>query len=135
MLDGKILLCRRAIEPRRDTWTLPAGYLENGETVEQCARRETLEEACATLSNLVPYSLLNISFINQIYFIYRAHLVNEDFRPGTESLEVKLFTPGAIPWEKLSFPVISKVLELYCCDLENSHFPFREINISPRSLD
>lgn len=129
--DGKILLCRRAIEPRHGKWTLPAGYLENGESVEECARRETIEEACAILDNMHPYSLLNLSFINQVYFIYRARLANDDFRPGTESLDVQLFPPENLPWDDIAFAVISKVLKMYCHDLSNEHFPFREINIVP----
>lgn len=129
--DGKILLCRRAIEPRLGKWTLPAGYLENGESVEECARRETIEEACATLDILHPYSLLNITFINQVYIIYRARLINDDFRPGTESLDVKLFSPETIPWENIAFPVIDEVLKLYCRDLQTDYFPFREVNILP----
>ena len=129
VMAGKILLCRRAIEPRRTKWTIPAGYLENGESVEQCARRETLEEANAYLDDMFPYSLLNISFIDQVYIIYRARLVNSDFRPGNESLEVKLFQPDDLPWDDMAFPVIRKALELYHHDLKEMRFPFREVNI------
>ena len=129
--DGRILLCRRAIEPRHGKWTLPAGYLENGETVRDCATRETLEEACATLDNLIPYSLLNISYINQVYVMYRAQLINDDFRPGTESLDVQLFSPESLPWQDIAFPVISRVLQMYCRDLETGHFPFREVDLLP----
>ena len=128
--DDKILLCRRAIEPRAGKWTIPAGYLENGETVEECARRESMEEACASLERMQPYSLLNIAFINQVYFIYLAHLANSDFRAGDESLEVKLFAPEDIPWDELAFQVIKKVLRLYCADLPLVDFPFREVDIA-----
>ena len=133
--DGKILLCRRAIEPRHGKWTVPAGYLENGESVEDCARRETIEEACAILDDLQPYSLLNLSFINQVYFIYRARLINDDFRPGAESLDVQLFSPRDLPWDDIAFPVIRKVLKMYCSDLDDDHFPFREINMLPGSKE
>ncbi|MDJ0622647.1 MAG: NUDIX hydrolase [Desulfocapsaceae bacterium] len=129
IMDGKILLCRRAIEPRRGMWTIPAGYLENGESVEQCARRETMEEALAHLDDMLPYSLLNITFIDQVYFIYRARLVNTDFRPGNESLEVQLFHPDEIPWDEIAFPVIRKALEFYYNDQLENRFPFREIDI------
>lgn len=128
--DGKILLCRRAIEPRAGKWTIPAGYLENGETMEECARRESMEEACAVLDEVEPYSLLNITFINQLYFIYLARLANRDFRAGEESLEVKLFTPEEIPWDELAFQVVKKVLRLYCDDLPQGNFPFREVDIT-----
>lgn len=129
VIAGRILLCRRAIEPRRTKWTIPAGYLENGESVEQCARRETKEEANAFLDEMIPYSLLNITFIDQVYFIYRARLVNHDYSPGDESLEVKLFRPEALPWDEMAFPVIRKALELYHLDLNEGVFPFREVDI------
>ena len=111
--NGKILLCRRAIEPRLGKWTLPAGYMENGETVADCAKRESLEEALAKVENLRPYALLNLPHINQVYFIFRAHLANDDYGAGSESLEVKLYRPDDIPWSELAFPVIHEVLKLY----------------------
>jgi ADP-ribose pyrophosphatase YjhB (NUDIX family) len=86
--NNKILLCRRAIEPRFGKWTLPAGYMENGETVSECAKREALEEALARVEDLRPYALLNLPFINQVYFIFRAQLANHDYQAGSESLEV-----------------------------------------------
>ena len=128
--NGKILLCRRAIEPRSGKWTLPAGYLENGETVSDCARRETFEEARARVENLKPYALLNLPFINQVYFIFRAHLANHDYRAGSESLEVKLYGPDAIPWSELAFPGIHETLRLYCGDLVTGEFPFRTVDVA-----
>jgi ADP-ribose pyrophosphatase YjhB (NUDIX family) len=127
--NDKILLCRRAIEPRIGKWTLPAGYLENGETVSDCARRETFEEAQARVENLKPYALLNLSFINQVYFIFRAHLANHDYQAGSESLEVKLYGSDVIPWSELAFPVIHEVLQLYCADLVTGEFPFRTVDV------
>ena len=128
-IDHRILLCRRAIEPRRGWWTIPAGYLENGETVEQCARRETLEEAGARLEDIQPYCLLNLSFVNQIYFVYRAGLFQGRFHPGEESLDVDLFPLDRIPWDELAFHVVREVLELYCRDAGKGRFYFRERNI------
>jgi ADP-ribose pyrophosphatase YjhB (NUDIX family) len=128
--NGKILLCRRAIEPRLGKWTLPAGYLENGETVSKCARRESFEEALARLENLRPYALLNLPFINQVYFMFRAHLANHDYGAGSESLEVTLYRPDDIPWTELAFPVIHEVLKLYCGDLMTGEFPFRMVDIT-----
>jgi ADP-ribose pyrophosphatase YjhB (NUDIX family) len=128
--NGKILLCRRAIEPRLGKWTVPAGYLENGETVAECAKRESLEEALASLENLKPYALLNLPFINQVYFIFRAHLRHDHYGVGSESLEVKLYRTDDIPWSKLAFPVIHKVLKLYCGDLETGYFPFHMMDIA-----
>lgn len=115
--SGKILLCRRAIEPQYGKWTIPAGYMENGETVEQCARRETLEEAGAAIEDMRAYSLLNISFINQVYFVYLARLAGKHFSPGAESLAVDFFSPESIPWDELAFRVVRKVLKVYCSDL------------------
>jgi ADP-ribose pyrophosphatase YjhB (NUDIX family) len=126
-----ILLCRRAIEPRRNSWTLPAGWLENGETLSACATRETMEEAWAIVEDLQPYVLINLPFINQLYFIYRARLTNQDFHAGSESLEVKLFSPAEIPWDELAFSAIHETLKCYCKDLQKAEFPFRILAIDP----
>jgi len=133
-MDNKILMCRRAIEPCVGRWTLPAGYLENNETIEECALRESIEEAWAKLDNLQPYALLNLPFINQVYFIYRADLVNNDFHAGAESLEVKLIHPQQIPWDELAFKVIRRVLEMYVEDLKTNRFPFRVVDILPNYI-
>jgi ADP-ribose pyrophosphatase YjhB (NUDIX family) len=133
--NGKILLCRRAIEPRLGKWTLPAGYLENDETVSEGARREAFEEARARVENLSPYALLNLPFINQVYFIFRAHLANHDFSAGSESLEVKLYRPNDIPWSELAFAVTREVLRLYCEDLVSREFPFRVVDIAPQPVE
>lgn len=131
-VDGKILLCQRAIEPARGTWTLPAGYLENGETIAECAIRETKEEAGADITDLLPYAIINLPFIKQVYFIFRAQLVNADVQPGRESLAVKVVSPAEIPWTELSFSSIHKVLEVYCSDLKTAEFPFRNLDIFSR---
>ncbi len=112
-------------------WTLPAGWLENGETLSVCATRETLEEAWAKVEDLQPYVLLNLPFINQLYFIYRARLINHDFHAGSESLEVKLFSPAEIPWDELAFSAIYETLRRYCKDLQKAEFPFRVLDICP----
>ena len=89
--EGKILLCRRAIEPRKGLWTIPAGFMENGETVEQAAARETWEEACASVEISGLYAVFNIPHVNQVYMIFRAALKDETFAPGIERLETGLF--------------------------------------------
>ena len=96
--DGKILLCRRAIEPRRDYWTLPAGYMELGETVAQGAVRETTEEAGARIELQGLFSMLDVVRVGQVHFFYRARMLDLDFLPGPESLEAMLFTEAEIPW-------------------------------------
>jgi ADP-ribose pyrophosphatase YjhB (NUDIX family) len=112
----RLLLCRRAIEPRRGLWTLPAGFLENGETAWQGAARETLEEAGARVRPLALYSLFNLPHIDQIYLLFRATLLEPECQPGAESLEVGLFTEAEIPWRELAFPVIRETLTRYYQD-------------------
>ena len=122
--DKKILLCRRAIEPRSGKWTLPAGYLENGETVAQGAQRETLEEAGANIKIVAPYALFNICYVNQIYLMFRARLIDENFKAGSESTEVRLFLEEDIPWDQIAFTVIEKSLQLYFQDRPTGSYPF-----------
>jgi ADP-ribose pyrophosphatase YjhB (NUDIX family) len=127
--DNKILLCRRAIEPCFGKWTLPAGYLENGETVAAGAERETLEEAHARVEILAPYALYNICHVNQIYLMFRARLKDHNFHAGRESLEVKLFSENDIPWEEIAFRVINATLLKYYDDRRTGRFSFYMGNI------
>jgi ADP-ribose pyrophosphatase YjhB (NUDIX family) len=122
--EEKILLCLRAIEPRYGKWTLPAGFLEIGETVAEGAKRETLEEASARVDDLIPYALFNLSFIGQIYIMFRARLVDTYYKPGSESLSVALFSQDEIPWNDLAFPVVEKTLKKYFTDRKIGKFPF-----------
>jgi len=134
-MGEKILLCRRAIDPCYGKWTLPAGYLENGETVAEGAEREALEEACAKIEIMSPYTLFNIPEINQIYLMFRARLEDEHFEPGTESIEVKLFTEEEIPWDQIAFRVIKETLRKYFRDRMRGFFPFQIDDIPSRRLD
>jgi ADP-ribose pyrophosphatase YjhB (NUDIX family) len=127
----RVLLCRRAIEPCRGKWTLPAGYLENGETVAGCAERETLEEAGARVRDLAPYRMYNICHIHQIYFMFRAVLADPRFAPGKESLEVALFTEAEVPWEEIAFRVITETLKAFFRDRAAGVFPFTIGDIPP----
>jgi ADP-ribose pyrophosphatase YjhB (NUDIX family) len=122
--EDKILLCRRAIEPCYGKWTLPAGFLENGETVADGAKRETLEEAHARVAILAPYALYNICYVNQIYLMFRARLQDHNFHAGSESLEVKLFDENEIPWDKIAFRVIHATLLRYFGDRRTGRFSF-----------
>jgi ADP-ribose pyrophosphatase YjhB (NUDIX family) len=128
-MDGKILLCRRAIEPRSGKWTLPAGYLENGETVAQGARRETLEEAGARIEILAPYALFNICYVSQVYLMFRARMVDANIKAGSESSEVRLFSERDIPWDQIAFTVIEETLRRYFRDRPAGLFPFHIGNI------
>jgi ADP-ribose pyrophosphatase YjhB (NUDIX family) len=128
---GQVLLCRRAIEPRIGKWTLPAGYLEKGETVAAGACRETMEEARAEVAIIAPYSMYNITFVNQIYLFFRAQLLNEDFGPGPESSEVLLFTEEEVPWDEIAFTVVQKTLHQFFKDRQDNHFEFYIGDIDP----
>lgn len=118
----KVLLCRRAIEPRLGYWTLPAGFMENGESVEQAARRETLEEACAEVEDLQLYSMIDVPHINQVHIFYRSNLVKPEFAAGIESLEVKLFDEADIPWSELAFQTVRRTLECFFRDRRQQDF-------------
>jgi len=122
--EEKILLCRRAIEPRMGLWTLPGGFMENHETVARAAVRETWEEAQARVNLKGLYTLFNLPHINQVYMMYLAELVSEDFRPGAESLEVELVGLEDIPWDKLAFATIRETLRLFVKDHEQGEFRF-----------
>lgn len=121
----KILLCRRAIEPRKGLWTLPAGFMENGETTQQAAARETWEEARAQADDLTLYGVFNLPHISQVYIMFRGRLHEGAASAGPESLEVALFSEHEIPWSQLAFPVVKESLELYLADRRHSQFPVR----------
>ena len=130
--EDKILLCRRSIEPCSDKWTLPAGYLENGETVCAGALRETYEEACANVEIIAPYAMYNIRHVSQIYLMFRARLLDNDFKPGNESKEVRLFNEEEIPWDEIAFTVITKTLGNYFRDRAAGEFPFHIGDVLPK---
>lgn len=111
--DGLILLCRRAIEPRKGLWTLPAGFLEEHETPEDGARREAREEACADIILNALLAVYTVPHISQVQLMYRATLAKPEFAAGSESLEVKLFAWEEIPWEELAFPSVKWALRHY----------------------
>lgn len=121
-MDGRILLCRRAIEPRYGWWTLPAGFMENGETTEQAAARETLEEANAQIEVGELFSLINIPYIDQVHLFYRGRMNDLRFSPGTESLEVRLFTESEIPWPDIAFRSVTYTLQAFFADRRSGKF-------------
>ena len=123
--EKKVLLCKRAIEPRKGYWTLPAGFMENGETVKEGAVRETWEEALAKVSDPELYSMFNLPHISQVYIFYRGSLLAGEFGAGEETLESKLFAESDIPWDNLAFPTIHKALKQFFNDTQNDHFPVR----------
>ncbi len=111
--EDKVLICKRAIEPRLGWWTLPAGFMENNETLAQAAARETLEEANARVEIGNLFTVYSLPHISQVYFLFRARLLDLDFKPGIESLEVKLVSELEIPWNEMAFRVIHDPLKRY----------------------
>ena len=121
----RVLLCKRAIEPRKGYWTLPAGFLENGETTSDGALRETREEANANAQIIELYTLFSLPHISQVYMFFRAELLDLNFSAGEESLEVQLFSEQEIPWDNLAFPVVNKTLEHFFADQKQDTYPIR----------
>ena len=130
--EEQLLLCRRAIEPRSGLWTLPAGFMENGESTVQAAARETLEEANARVEMGALFAYLNIPTINQVYVIFLARLLDLDFAAGAESLEVRLFHEHEIPWQEIAFPSIERALRLYYEDRRGDGFGVHMADIERR---
>uniref|UniRef100_A0A0D3H9T9 Nudix hydrolase domain-containing protein n=1 Tax=Oryza barthii TaxID=65489 RepID=A0A0D3H9T9_9ORYZ len=130
--DNKVLLCRRKIEPAYGLWTLPAGYLEVGESAAEGASRETLEEACADVEILSPFAQLDIPLIGQSYIIFRARLKTPNFSPGPESLECALFTLDDIPFDSLAFSSIIVTLRMYLEDVKSGNIKFHYCTINKR---
>jgi len=131
--EGKILLCRRAIEPRLGMWTLPAGFMEMAETTADAALRETLEEACARVELIELYTLVNVSHIGQVHMFYRARLPEPVFAAGIESLEVALFDEADIPWNEIAFRSITLSLQQFFADRRKGEYRFHTFDLAPRT--
>ena len=132
--EDKVLLCKRAIKPRYGLWTLPAGFLEMEETLEQGALRETLEETNTKVKMKNLYAIYNIPQIGQVYILYLAEVMQNNFGPTSESLEVKFFKKEEILWEELAFPFVKNALDHYFNDLKNGKFSLKiEIIERPKS--
>ncbi|HZM36475.1 MAG TPA: NUDIX hydrolase [Burkholderiales bacterium] len=130
--EGRILLCRRAIEPRYGYWTLPAGFMENDETAAQAAARETLEEAGARVEMGAPFTLISVPHVNQVHLFYRARLADLNFRPGEETLEVALFEEPAVPWKDVAFRTVASTLRHWFADRKAGSFGFHAEDITLR---
>jgi ADP-ribose pyrophosphatase YjhB (NUDIX family) len=114
--DGRILICKRAIEPRRGYWTIPAGFMENGETLQQAAARESQEEALADVEIGSLLSIVHVTHAHQVHVFFRATLQTPSFGAGPESLEVELVRPEDIPWADIAFPSTEFTLRRYLED-------------------
>jgi ADP-ribose pyrophosphatase YjhB (NUDIX family) len=127
--EGRLLLCRRAIEPRYGYWTLPAGFMENDETTAQAAARETLEEAGAPVELGEVFTLISVPRVNQVHLYYRARLRGLEFNPGEETLEVGLFEEGAIPWQDIAFRTVAYTLKRWFEDRARGSFGFHSADL------
>ncbi len=130
--EGRLLLCRRAIEPRYGYWTLPAGFMENDETAGQAALRETLEEAGARIELGAPFSMISVPYVNQVHLFYLARLVDLEFKPGEESLEVALYEEAQIPWKEIAFRTVAATLRHWFADRSKGAFAFHAEDIIHR---
>ena len=129
-VGDQILLCKRAIEPRYGKWTLPAGFMENGETSAAGAARETWEEAAAKAINLDLYRIFDVPHISQVYMFYRCGVEGGRYGVGPESLETELVSPEDIRWDELAFPVVRELLKEFIEDSRRGEFPVRHSVIS-----
>lgn len=125
----KVLLCKRNIEPRWGKWTLPAGFLELNETTAEGAERETDEEAGAQIEMQSLFTLLNVARVGQVHLFYRARLLSDQFNPGTETIEARLFSEDEIPWDDIAFRTVKETLERYFADRRTGQYGIHIVDI------
>jgi ADP-ribose pyrophosphatase YjhB (NUDIX family) len=118
----QVLLCRRNIEPRHGFWTLPAGFLELGESTAAGAERETVEEAGAHIELQELFTVLNVVRAGQLHLFYRARLLDTTLAPGPETIEARLFREDEVPWDELAFRTVRETLEHYFADRRRGAF-------------
>ncbi len=126
----RVLLCKRNIEPRFGKWTLPAGFMELDETLAEGAARETVEEAGARFEMEGLFSILNVARVGQVHMFYRARLTSDQFDPGTETIEAKLFLESEIPWGEIAFRTVKETLERYFADRKIGAFAIHTVDIT-----
>jgi ADP-ribose pyrophosphatase YjhB (NUDIX family) len=126
----QVLLCKRNIEPRWGKWTLPAGFMELGETTAQGAARETDEEAGAKYEMQDLFTVMNVVRVGQVHFYYRARLLSPVFNPGHETIEARLFTEAEIPWDEIAFRTVKETLEHYFDDRRKGRFDTHVIDVA-----
>ncbi len=129
VMGERVLLCKRNIEPRWGKWTLPAGFMELGETAEQGAARETDEEAGALIEMGPLFSLLSVPQVGQVHIFYRATVLSDKFDPGHETLEARLFAEDEIPWDEIAFRTVKRTLECFFADRRAGHFGMHTVDI------
>ncbi|MCY7316297.1 MAG: NUDIX hydrolase [Rubrivivax sp.] len=126
----QVLLCRRNIEPRHGMWTLPAGFMELGETTAEGALRETIEEAGVAVEMQPLFSVLNVARVGQVHLFYRARLLNTTLDPGPETIEAQLFTEAEVPWDQLAFRTVRQTLQLFFDDRRRGHFGVHTVDVT-----
>jgi ADP-ribose pyrophosphatase YjhB (NUDIX family) len=127
--QGRVLLCRRAIEPRHGFWTLPAGFMELGETTAQGALRETQEEAGLDVELDGLYCIANVKPVSQVYLLYRARMLSPHWNPGPETLEAALFGPDDVPWEQIAFRTVRETLKRFFADQQRGSYALHHFDI------
>ena len=127
--NEKILMAKRNIDPRKGLWTSPAGFLENSETLQEGALRETMEETGSAAKIVMPYTTFSLPHINQIHVFYLADLLDDNYGPTFESMDVQLFDKDKILWNEIAFPTVEKTLKYYLNDIEKDKFIYREEDI------
>jgi ADP-ribose pyrophosphatase YjhB (NUDIX family) len=125
----KVLLCKRNIEPRWGMWTLPAGFMELGETTAQGAARETMEEAGAHIEMEGLFTIINVARVGQVHMFYRAKLLSDQFDPGVETIEARLYAEHEIPWEELAFKTVRETLERFFADRKTGRYLIHDLDI------
>ncbi len=125
----KVLLCKRNIEPRWGKWTLPAGFMELGETTADGAARETVEEAGAQFEIEDLFTVMSVPRVGQVHLYYRARLLSEVFAPGPETIEARLFREDEIPWDEIAFQTVKQTLQRYFADRHAGHYRFHAIDL------
>ena len=125
----KVLLCKRNIEPRWGKWTLPAGFMELGETTVEGAARETVEEAGARFEMEGLITVMSVPRVGQVHLFYRARLLSDRFDPGHETIEARLFGEGEIPWEEIAFRTVRETLELFVADRARGRFEVHTVDV------
>jgi ADP-ribose pyrophosphatase YjhB (NUDIX family) len=125
----QVLLCKRNIEPRFGKWTLPAGFLELGETTAEGAARETVEEAGAQIEMQELFTVINVARVGQLHLFYRARLLSDQFEPGAETIEAQLYAEDQIPWDEIAFLTVRQTLEHFFADRRSGIFPIHTLDI------
>ena len=126
----QVLLCRRNIEPRYGLWTLPAGFMEHGETTGEGALRETVEEAGANVELLGLYAVLDVVRAGQVHLFYRARMIDSSLAPGPETIEARLFREDEVPWDQIAFRTVRDTLRHYFADRQRGVFPVHQGSVA-----